>query len=82
MLINMTFKNWSVSGTYSQEQHAVHGERGVAGVERQPATERQKHGSTLCYVLKQLETNERILRHVVESLLFTHGILTHLCLGV
>jgi len=30
-------------GTYDQEQHAVHGKRGVAGVEGEPATERQKH---------------------------------------
>lgn len=58
----------SGGGTYSQEQHAVHGERGVARVEGQPATEIQKEHSTLWYVLDPLAIKQTRQKHYFTRL--------------
>lgn len=44
MTINIGKKNnKTCSGTYGQEQHTVHGKRGVAGVEGEPVVEKEKN---------------------------------------
>lgn len=75
--LNPTFQSISTDstnvtreGTYSQEKHAVHGKRGVAGVEGKPA--RKEKTSSVFFLLNPEDTElPRTLQRLQTGVIFS-----------